>query len=288
MLLDALIAASLIAAASLSGALVFGDTRRLVGLSRYVVPTAVGVFLSLVLYELVPETLAAAPEWGGVVVALGFMLFYVLAYRFHKAWHHQAAEERCERKEAAMLLLVGDAIHNLADGVILASAFLINPAVGVATAVGLALHEIPQEIVEFGVLVRAGYSRVEAALRNLLSASTIILGVLFTFAVAELAQDFVWVITGLAAGALLYLAASDLLPRIHGNLANYGSVTATVTAIVLGFSLMTGILYWSHETFMPHEHDEGIHHTHEPEAGVEWHMRNGIDVSENGDPAQLE
>ncbi|MEX0918120.1 MAG: ZIP family metal transporter [Candidatus Paceibacterota bacterium] len=258
MVIEAVFAAGAVALCSLVGALFFGD-KRLVGVERYVIPAAVGVFLSLTLFELIPETLALNETWGGVMVAAGFISFYILSYLLHD-YFHRRHEENCERKGAATLLLIGDGIHNLADGVILGAAFLVNPAVGVATAIGLALHEIPQEIVEFGVLIRAGYTRIQAAFRNLISASSIILGTVATLALAEHAEGSIWIVTGLAAGNLLYLAASDLLPRIHGTLPNYGSFWNTVLAMVLGFTVMTGTLIWTHETFgHGHEHDEEVH-----------------------------
>lgn len=253
-MIEALLFASGVALISLLGAAFFGDSRRLEGIERYVVPGAVGVFLSLVLFELIPETLEANGQWGGIVVAAGFLAFYILSYELHRFFHkHEKGHEHDnERKDAAVLLLVGDGIHNIADGIVLGAAFILNPAIGAATAVALALHEIPQEIVEFGVLVRAGYTRREAALRNLLSASSIVLGVVLTYLLASQAEEYIWVITGFAAGNLLYIAATDLLPRVHGTLRNYGSFWLTVGAIVLGFSLMTATLIATHE-YASHE-----------------------------------
>lgn len=261
---EALLAAVAVAATSLVGALFFGNTKGLHGAQRFVVPVAVGVFLSLILYELIPETLAQAPEYGGLAVAFGFIAFYILAQVLHRRYHHLEADD-CDRKGAAMLLLVGDGIHNIADGVILGGAFLIDPTVGIATAIGLALHEIPQEIVEFGVLIRAGYTRTQAMLRNFISASSVILGTLLIYGLSEHAADYVWVITGVAAGNLLFLAASDLLPRIHGNLKNYGSIWNASIAIVVGFVVMTGVLNWTHAEF-GHGHidsEHGAHDTHD-------------------------
>jgi zinc and cadmium transporter len=247
---EAILAASGVALCSLVGVLFFGHSRKLHGLERYVIPTAVGVFLSLVLFELIPETLEAAGNWGGIAIAAGFVLFYVLSYELHRYFHHRDEDDKdCDKKGAATLLLVGDAIHNVADGVILGSAFLVDPTVGVAVAIGLALHEIPQEIVEFGVLVRGGYSRLEAALLNLLSASSIILGTLLTMLFSATLGDYVWVITGIAAGNLLYIAGSDLLPRIHGTLKNYQSFWYTLATLIFGFILMTSVLAYTHETF---------------------------------------
>lgn len=250
MIIEAILAAAGVAVCSLVGVFFFGSSGRLQGIERYVIPTAVGVFLSLVLFELIPETLEANATWGGVAVAFGFILFYVLSYELHRYFHRRDEDERdCDRKGAATLLLVGDAVHNVADGVILGAAFLVDPTLGIAVAVGLALHEIPQEIVEFGVLLRGGYSRVQAALLNLLSASSIVVGTVVTIFFAAILEDYVWIITGIAAGNLLYIASSDLLPRIHGTLKSYKSFWYTLATLVAGFILMTTVLIYTHETF---------------------------------------
>ena len=253
MVFETFIAAICIAFSSLVGVFFFRNTKKLVGAQKYVVPMAVGVFLSLVLFELIPETLELSPEFGGIAVAFGFISFYILANYLHKKYHHLEADD-CDRKGAATLLLIGDGIHNIADGVILGGRCMIDPSVGIATAIGLALHEIPQEIVEFGVLLRGGYTRFQASAYNLLSASSILLGVLLITLVAEYAEEFIWIITGVAAGNLLFLAASDLLPRIHGNLKNYGSIWHSTGSIILGFAVMTSILIWTHEQY-GHEYD---------------------------------
>lgn len=250
--------ALMVAAVSLIGVFLFGHDRRLIGLERYVVPVAVGVFLSLVLNELIPETIAASEHLGPAIILVGFLAFYVLSQRLHEQYHH-LAEEDCDRKGAAMLLLTGDAVHNFADGVILGAAFLADPAVGVATAIGLALHEAPQEIVEFGVLLRAGFTRTKAALLNFISASTIVLGAAVVFMFSAHLAEYIWVVVGFAAGNLLYLAASDLLPRIHGNLEHYGAIWKSIASIVLGFALMTGVLDWAHSNMHEAGHDHELH-----------------------------
>lgn len=257
MIVESLIASVLVASVSLTGVLFFGNNKYLRGAQKYVAPVAVGVFLSLVLFELIPETLELSPAYGGIAVALGFIAFYVLSALLHKKYH-DSEEEDCDKKGSATLLLIGDALHNMADGVILGGAFLIDPSVGFATAVGLALHEIPQEIVEFGVLIRAGYTKTKAVFLNLLSASSIIVGTLFILLIAEHAEEYIWILTGLVAGNLLFLAASDLLPRIHGSLKHYGSVWGSAILILLGFIIMTSVLVWTHENF-GHDHEDDEH-----------------------------
>ena len=281
MIVEAIGASIVVAVVSLVGVFFFGSNKYLVGIQRLIPPMAVGVFLSLVLFELIPETLELSPEYGGIAVALGFVAFYVLSAFLHKKYHCDVDDGDCDRKGAATLLLIGDAIHNMADGVILGGAFLIDPVIGIPTAIGLALHEIPQEIVEFGVLVRAGHSKMKAAFLNLLSASSIVLGTILILLIAEHAEEYIWVLTGIAAGNLLFLAASDLLPRIHGNLREYGNIWNSALLILIGFAVMTSVLVWTHEEFghghahdmyeIQHEyHDEHSEHDDDHE-GLEHH-----------------
>lgn len=268
MFFEAILASVGVALCSLVGVFFFGNSRRLQGIERFIIPTAVGVFLSLVLFELIPETLESNQTWGGIAVAVGFILFYILSYELHRFFHRQDEDDKdCARKGAATLLLVGDAVHNVADGVILGAAFLVDPVLGGAVAVGLALHEIPQEIVEFGVLIRGGYSRLKAALLNLLSASSIVLGTVVTVLFASTFENYVWIITGLAAGNLLYIAASDLLPRVHSTVKNYQNFWYALSALVAGFVLMTGVLIYTHETF-GHGHSDDHNPLHEEEDHV--------------------
>ncbi len=246
MFFEAVGAALLVALCSIIGAFFFGERSILHKVERFVVPVAVGVFLSLALYELVPEVVLASPEFGGLTVALGFMGFYAIAYLIHQHLHRKAHEHN-EKREAAILLLIGDAFHNFADGIVIGGAFLVSPEVGIITAVAIALHEIPMEMVEFGVLLRAGYTRKEAIVRNLLSASAVVLGTAITVIVAGTFTSLVWVLSAIAAGNLLYIAAAELLPRLHTSLKLYGGFRNAFIAIVLGFGVMTGVIYYAHE-----------------------------------------
>lgn len=259
MIFEAIFASIIVALASIAGVLFFGHDKRLVGKERFIVPVAVGVFLSLVLFELIPETVAVS-EYGGIVVAAGFIAFYLLSALLHNHYHHKAEDEHCHRKSAAILILIGDAVHNLADGFVLGAAFLADPAIGIAVSIGLILHEVPQEIVEFGVLLRAGYTRTQAVVRNLLSASTVVVGTLIVLLVSEHAGDSVWLFTGFAAGNLLYLATSELLPRVHENLKNYKTIWHSVIAIIAGFIIMTALLEWTHSQFSEDIHGHDTEH----------------------------
>lgn len=259
---ESLIAAVAIASLSLIGVVFFRKSGHITGTHRFIIPIAIGVFLGVVFFELIPETLHASEFYGALAIVGGFLGFYALSHFLRTYHHHHGQHEHddCEEKKGASLLLVGDAVHNFADGIVIASAFLINPTVGIATTIAIALHEIPQEIAEYGVLRAAGYSTKKALGYNLLSASSVILGVLVSSLFIH-STDYIFILTGIAAGNLLYIAASDMIPELHAH-AHEGHFGKTFLSTVIGMLLIAALITWSHERF---GHGEEEHHDAEEE-----------------------
>jgi zinc and cadmium transporter len=118
-------------------------------------------------------------------------------------------------RAAAMLALAGDTLHNFLDGVVIAVAWLSDPAVGIATAVAVFAHEIPQEVGDLGVLLHGGFSRARALWLNTLSSVAAVagglLGVFFLAGASSLLPD----VMTIAAASLLYVAVADLIPGLH-------------------------------------------------------------------------
>lgn len=250
----ALIASLLVALLSLIGVFFFGKKGNSQRIHNIIVPVAIGVFLGVVFFELIPETIESSPAHGPIAIAIGFLSFYALSHYLRTYHHHheeESADDDCKHAQGASMLLIGDAVHNIADGVVIASAFLINPAVGIATTIGIALHEIPQEIAEYSVFMSAGYSPKKALMLNLLSASSIFIGVLATVVFASFG-DFVWILTGLAAGNLLYIAASDMIPELH-HTTHGDHFIKTFLSTIIGLIAIVSLLTWSHEYFGHHD-----------------------------------
>lgn len=233
----ALIAAALIASLSLIGVFFFGKSGYLTGTHRYILPVAVGVFLGIVFFELIPETLEASHDFGPIAIIIGFLGFYLLSHileTYHHHHHDNDEHDHCARSGARMLLM-GDAIHNFADGIVIATAFMVNPVVGIAATLGIALHEIPQEIAEFGVLIQSGYTKKNALLLNALSASTSVVGVLLTYLFAQSLGTFSFILTGITAGNLLYIATADFIPELRHSHRDHFARTfvATVCGVIV-------------------------------------------------------
>lgn len=258
---EALLAASVISLLSLTGAFIFGKRESLTESHHYVLPAAVGIFLGIVFFDLIPETLEASATWGPITIMGGFLAFYLLSHildTFHH--HHHNHSDACMSSKGALMLLMGDGVHNFADGIVIASAFMLDPTIGILTTIGIALHEVPQEIAEYGVLVRSGCTRHKAALYNFISSLSVVLGVLLTFLFAETFGAYLFILTGIAAGNLLYIATADFIPELRESHRDHFIKTFLVTLISIGAIAL--LITYTHSLGDTHDaHDDVVHET---------------------------
>lgn len=244
---EALLSAAIIMSLSLLGGLFFGSRGSIEKIHTHIVPLAVGVFLGIVLFELIPETLEASQTWGSVSIAIGFLGFYLLTHILETFHHHHVDDHDACTQNGARKILIGDSIHNISDGIVIASAFIINPLVGVLTTIGIALHEIPQEIAEFGILLHAGYTKKKALIYNLISASSIFIGVFLTYLLSQSSASISFVLTGVAAGNLLYIATADLIPELRHSHREHFLRTFSIT--VGGLIAIALLVTYTHQLF---------------------------------------
>jgi len=164
---------------------------------------------------------------------LGFCTFFILEQFIN--WCH----DHCgihDKKLVTYLVIFSDFIHNLIDGLAIAGSFIIGFEIGVVTIVAIGLHEIPQEIGDFGVLLYGGFQRKKALLLNYASVVTVIVGGVTGYFLSNLKIDAAVLLLPFAAGNFIYIAASDLIPDIkHGE--NIGR------NLVHFFTFITGILF---------------------------------------------
>ncbi|MEK7170142.1 MAG: ZIP family metal transporter [Patescibacteria group bacterium] len=212
---------------------------------------ATGALFGDALIHLIPEALESTiGEVGtGVAVMVGILLFFALEKFLF--WHHCHGEheESCDTlvshdhvpQHLGTLILSADFIHNAVDGIIIGASFLVSTEVGIATTVAVVLHEIPQEIADFGLLIHAGWSRGKALLWNFFSALSAFLGVVSVFLLGSRVEHLVPLAAAFTAGAFIYIAGSDLVPELHKT-EGFGKTLIQILAVILGFCLMLLLL----------------------------------------------
>jgi zinc and cadmium transporter len=146
----------------------------------------------------------------------GVLAFFVIEKVLH--WHHHQGIEDIEHadKPVGKLILISDSFHNFIDGLIIGASYLVSVEVGIATTIAVILHEIPQEIGDFGVLIHAGYSRAKALWYNFLSALFAVAGAIIALIVGSSLEGLMLWMVPIAAGGFIYIALSDLIPELHG------------------------------------------------------------------------
>lgn len=181
---------------------------------HYFVSFAAGVMLSTAILHLLPESLELSSNMHMLLQTFlfGIVLFFILE-RLVLWFHHH--DDHHNIKPSALLVLIGDSIHNFIDGLAIASAFLVSPAIGVSVTWAVIAHEIPQEMADFGVLVNGGLHHRKALFFNFLSALFCVLGgVLGFYSLSSLTMLEPYVLS-LSAGMFIYIACSDLIPDMH-------------------------------------------------------------------------
>ncbi|MEO6213516.1 MAG: ZIP family metal transporter [Vicinamibacterales bacterium] len=198
-----------------SGFLLIGDGLRL-KLVPWAISYAVGTLLGVALLALLPQALEHLPA----DVALGTLLAGVLAFFLLEKlvlWRHCHDDHECEvhTSSAASLVIIGDAFHTFVDGAVIAAAVVTSIPLGITTALAVAAHEIPQEVGDVAILLRAGYSRGRAMTLNLVAAIGGILGAVAMLAASTSIPNLLPYVLAFAAGNFLYIAMADLIPDLH-------------------------------------------------------------------------
>jgi zinc and cadmium transporter len=195
--------------------LLLGDSIR-IKVVPWAISYAVGTLLGVALLALLPEALERLPP----ARALGTLLVGVLAFFLLEKlviWRHCHDSQECEvhTSSAASLVIIGDAFHTFVDGAVIAAAVLTSIPLGITTAIAVATHEIPQEVGDVAILLRAGFSRWRAFTLNLLSGIGGILGAAGMLIASKSLPDLLPYVLAFAAGNFLYVAMSDLIPDLH-------------------------------------------------------------------------
>ncbi|MBI2208946.1 ZIP family metal transporter [Candidatus Woesearchaeota archaeon] len=210
----------------------------------YLVSFAAGALLGDAFIHLLPE---AVEEAGfGISISLYVLFGIGISFLIEKVvhWHHfHYPLEKGHVHPFAVMNLVGDLVHNFIDGLIIAASYMVNIPVGIATTIAVILHEIPQEISDFGVLLHGGFTKAKALFYNFLTALTAVLGAVVVLAIGSNAEGITAFLIPFTAGSFIYIAGSDLIPELHKDRFDWKSSLMQFAAIAFGVLVMYALLF---------------------------------------------
>lgn len=221
----------------------------------HLVSFAIGALLGAAFLALLPHALMGhdvkthTVTFAVLLGLLGFFLLEKLVIWRHCHTHDCEAHGHAEQIENARnaasgkLILIGDGIHNLVDGVLIAAAFLTDIHLGIVTSIAVIAHEIPQEVGDFAILLQSGFSRMKALAYNVATSLTTVVGGVVAYAWLALAEQVVPYVLAIAASSFIYIAVADLIPGLHKR-PDFSDTVAQFSLIALG----VGIIFIAHAT----------------------------------------
>jgi len=241
--LASVFAVSLLSFAGVLFSLIF-SRQRLQPTVFVMVGLAVGAMLGDTFIHLLPESFARAGASlaTSLYCLAGILLFFILE-KFLLWQHDHAAEHTHPIRPVGFINLVADSLHNFMDGILIGASYLVSIPIGIGTTLAVCLHEIPQEIGDFGVLLHAGFSPPKALWLNFLTAALAIAGAVLALLIGARLSPFVEAVLPLTAGGFIYIAGSDLVPELHKERQPL-QAAVQLLAIGTGIGLMLLLKLW--------------------------------------------
>lgn len=235
-LIAIIVANTIISLGSLAGVVTLGVKEKTLNkILMSLVALSAGALMGGAFIHLLPEAVELMdPMIVFGVVLSSFVCFFFIEKLLH--WRH-CHKEHCEVHTFGYMNLIGDGIHNFIDGLILAATFMTSIPLGIATTITVAMHEIPQEIGDYGVLVYSGFQKKKALLANLAIALIAVLGGVVGYFLSFFSEQLMGYLLPFAAGGFIYIAASDLMPEIRKE-TSIKRIAASFTAFLGGIGIM--------------------------------------------------
>lgn len=267
-ILYTLISVGLISLVSLISIYALGLSEKLLKkILLYMVSFSTGALFGGALFHLLPEIVH---EHGftfeiSLYIIIGILFSFIIEKFIHWRHCHKAEHIKNHVHSFAYMNLFGDGVHNFIDGLIIGASYLISIPVGITTTIAVILHEIPQEIGDFGVLLHGGFTKKKALLLNFLTALTAVLGAVLALIIGSYSEHLTTFLIPFAVGSFLYIAAADLIPELHKE-------TDTKKSFLQLIMLVLGIAVIASFVFMPLSHGHETHGDEHVEDHIETHL----------------
>jgi zinc and cadmium transporter len=245
-ILYVIISVLIVSAASLVGIFAFFfKTKNIEQIILYLVSFSVGALLGDVFIHLLPEAFSKYnPLMIGIYALTGILFSFFIEKVIH--WRHcHMPETKHHHHSFAIMNLIGDSVHNFIDGLIIATAYIVSIPVGIATTLAVLFHEIPQEMGNFGVLLHGGFTKGKALFFNFITALTAVIGAIIGLTLGN-SQSMLMFLIPFAAGNLVYIAGTDLIPQLHSNVCEDNTIKTgllQMLAMIFGIGVMLLLLF---------------------------------------------
>ncbi len=217
---------------------------RLAKILLYLVGFSAGGLLGGAFIHLLPE--AVAESGFGLTVSVsvlsGMIVFFIMEKAVHWRHCHVPTSEKHPHPFAYMNL-VGDSVHNFIDGLIIGAGYMASLPIGIVTTFAVILHEIPQEIGDFGVLLHGGFTRRKALYLNFMTALTAVAGTIVAIAASYFVGNLTAFLVPFAAGGFIYIASSDLIPELHKDAYETKKSFVQLLTIILGIAVIFALKF---------------------------------------------
>jgi zinc and cadmium transporter len=218
--------------------------KKIDGILFYMISFSAGTLMGAAFFDLLPESIASIDASLALEITFAGLISAFIVEKFVHWHHHHVASENEHHHPLGALTLIGDGIHNFLDGIAIAAAFMVNVPLGITTTIAITLHEIPQEIGDFGLLIYSGYSKEKALMFNFISALTAVAGGLLFWFFSDSVANMEGYALAFTAGTFVYIAAVDLLPEIQKE------KDARRSLAQLSLMLLGAVLIWAVARFL--------------------------------------
>ena len=234
-LMSVILATTIISSGSFVGVLTLSLSQKILSkILMSLVSLSAGTMLAAALLHLLPESVSTlGSTLPFELTLLSFIGFFMLERFLH--WRHCHDKDHLTKHTMGTMNLVADAIHNFLDGVLIAASFASGAGLGLVAMLAIAMHEIPQEIGDFGVLLHSGFTKKRAMLYNALVSLTAILGGILGYVASHTMTSFAHLLVPIAAGGFIYISAADLIPELK-------AITSTKRTIAMIGTFLFGVV----------------------------------------------
>src|SRR3989344_5669956 len=229
----------------------FMDEKKLKNILLILVSLSAGTLFGGAFLHLIPEAVEIEGSFTvkvSFLILSGIIIFFLIDNIIHWKHSHKKSTlthsiEVNNKSRIGYLNLVGDGLHNFIDGLIIAGSYFVSIPIGIATTIAVIVHETPQELADFGVLLYAGFSKFKALMFNFLSAGVAIIGATVGIVIGTRSEIFVSSIIPFAGGAFVYIAGSQLIPELFHKEHNLKELFQHLFMFIFGVLIMYGLLF---------------------------------------------